>query len=98
MKITLGRMILITTLICIFLAICQALKIEWYYLFIPLIEEFTWLIGGKINPPPELKTAGQAIPLIIGAFIMVGLNMIIVIAMPICIITYLWEITKYKGK
>lgn len=98
MKITLGRMILITTLICIFFGICNALRIEWSYLFIPLIEEYTWLIGGKINPPPQLNTPGEAIPLVIGAFIMVGLNIIVVIFIPLAVIVYLWELTKYKGE
>lgn len=98
MKITLGRIILIMTLICIFLGISNALKVEWSYLLSPFIAELSLLTNGKLPEPPELKTVGQFIPLMIGVFINVALNAILVITIPIMTLIYLWEITKYKGK
>lgn len=98
MKITLGRIILIMTLICIFLGISHALKIEWEYALAPFIAEYKWITSGVSIEPPELKTLGQFVPLFIGVLVSFGLTTVLIIVVPIGIIGYLWEITQYKGK
>lgn len=98
MKITLSRIILIMTLICIFLGISNALRIEWAYALVPFISEYKYITSGIPIEPPELKTMGQFIPLFIGVLVSFGLTTILIIVVPIGIIGYLWEITQYKGK